>query len=168
MKAKQKFGLEIGINTFFIMVVLMMSVVSKNYDFVQGTILGARTFPILVGIFLSLFALVNIAASVVRYRKNEIVSDEKEQLDSDSSPFVRSVQKYRVQYALGLLVCYYLLLLTFGFIISTLIFIPSILFILEYRKPVAVSLVTVIGVALLYIAFKVLLGVPLPQGFLFS
>ena len=167
MKAKQKLGLEFGINILFISIVLMMVIVSKEYDFVQGTILGARTFPILVGSILSLFGIANMIVAVSSYNHKIIIDDENEEIDDDSTPFVRSVQKYRVQYAIGLLVCYYLLLVYFGFVIATVLFLPSILFILEYRKPLHVGLVTIIGVAMLYIAFKTLLGVPLPQGVLF-
>ena len=41
------------------------------------------------------------------------------------------------------------------------------LYLLEYRKPVKVTIITILGVTFLYIAFKVLLGVPLPIAKLF-
>jgi len=47
MKAKSKAFLEVGINSLFFIIVLGMFFVSKKYDFVEGTILGARTFPMM-------------------------------------------------------------------------------------------------------------------------
>ncbi len=77
------------------------------------------------------------------------------------------MRKYRVAIAVGLMIVYYLLLWLFGFIIATALFLPTMLYLLEYRKPVKVTIITILGVTFLYIAFKVLLGVPLPIAKLF-
>ncbi len=168
MKYTRKVALEIGINILFIMIAVGMFAVSGNYKFVRGTLIGARTFPILIGGIMSVFALVNITVALRREAPQDEELDVEEDIDESSTGrFNEWLRKYRVGAAIGLMVIYYLLLLSVGFIVATLIFLPAMLYIVEYRKWTHVALVTVIGVAFLYVAFKILLGVPLPQSPLF-
>lgn len=169
MREKRKIILEIGINAVFITIAIGMFIVSRKYKLVRGNLLGARTFPMLIGSLLSIFAIVNITGAIrslqaTRENVDENTLEEVE-IVTDFKSYIR---KNRVGVAFGMMVIYYLLLLYFGFIISTVLFLPAMLYLLEYRKPIRMLLVTVFGIAFLYIAFKVLLGVPLPQGIIFS
>jgi hypothetical protein len=65
-------------------------------------------------------------------------------------------------------VLYFLLLSFVGFLIATVLMIPAMLYLLEYRKPLMVAVITVLGTAFLFTAFQVLLGVPLPDGSFFG
>lgn len=167
MNTKRKTALEIGINVLFITIAIGMFIVSADYEFVQGTLLGARTFPLLIGSIMSVFAVVNIANAIRKPATDAMESSEEESDALSTGRFNIWLRTYRVAAAIGLMVIYYLLLVLVGFIIATLLFLPAMLYILEYRKPVKVALVSVIGVAFLYVAFKVLLGVPLPASILF-
>ncbi len=116
---------------------------------------------------MSIFGIVNISVALKRFLSEsepEVIQDSEAKSGNRLHDCIRM---YRVQIAVGLMVIYYLLLTLIGFIFATVIFLPLILYVLEYRRLFQVILVTVIGVAFLYISFKVLLGVPLPEAILF-
>ncbi len=167
MNHQRKVALEIGINMLFIIMIIGMVVVSSDYDFVKGKLIGARTFPLLVGGIMSVFALVNILNALRKKAEMEESQVQEEVEEQISGRFNGWLRTYRVGAAIGLMVIYYFLLLFVGFIAATLLFLPAMLYIVEYRKVTHVALVTVIGVAFLYIAFKILLGVPLPKSIIF-
>lgn len=167
MKNTHKTAIEVCINVLFILIAVGMFAVSGSYKFVQGTHIGARTFPILIGGLMTAFALVNITKALTVRQVSEETDTALESEEPVVGRFNILIRKYRVGAALLLMVIYYLLLAVFGFIIATLIFLPAMLYILEYRKMTHVALVTIIGVLFLYIAFKVLLGVPLPEAQIF-
>jgi putative tricarboxylic transport membrane protein len=172
MRNKGKAKLEIGINLLFSGIVVGMFIFSKDYDFLEGTILGARTFPILIGGILVIFASVNITGAVkrlVNMNSMDFISDEEPEITEDykGSPFNQFIRKYRVGCGFLLVTLYYLLLMVVGFIIATVMMIPSMLYLLEYRKVFKVIIITVLGTTFLYTAFHILLGVPLPEGLLF-
>jgi len=159
--------MEVVLNTLFISIAIGMFIISKDYRFVRGTLLGSRTFPILIGSIMSIFGIVNISVALKRFLSEsepEVIQDSEAKSGNRLHDCIRM---YRVQIAVGLMVIYYLLLTLIGFIFATVIFLPLILYVLEYRRLFQVILVTVIGVAFLYISFKVLLGVPLPEAILF-
>ncbi len=171
MREKNKAMLEIGMNLLFCSVAFGMYMVSHNYDFLEGTILGARTFPLLIGGILVVFAIVNITCAVKRLKlakslgKVEAKDIHEERVGSVFNILIR---EYRVLSAVILLVLYFLLLSFVGFLIATVLLIPAMLYLLEYRKPLPVVVITVLGTAFLFTAFQVLLGVPLPDGLLFG
>jgi len=167
MDIKHKRALQIGINIFFICIVICMFFISSKYAFVKGIHLGARTFPVIVGVLILLFGTVNIIVTIYKIKnENESITKEEPELEPSNS-FNKYVRKYRVGISIGLMALYYIFLSLFGFVIATALFLVSILYVMEYRKPVPVTLVTILGVGLIYISFKVLLGVPLPTGLLF-
>ena len=183
MQEKNKAMAEIRINILFCCIVVGMFIVSRDYDFVKGTILGARTFPLLVGSLLIVFACANIIGAMGRLKAMHVptpaAKDPQESLsgseilqDKDDATqcnrFNAFIRDNRVVCAILLMVIYYLLLVFLGFIIGTVILIPLMLYLLEYRRPINVLLITVVGTMLLFVAFKVLLGVPLPTGLLFG
>ena len=183
MQEKNKAMTEIRINILFCCIVVGMFIVSRDYDFVKGTILGARTFPLLVGSLLIVFACANIIGAMGRLKAMHVptpaAKDPQESLsgseilqDKDDATqcnrFNAFIRDNRVVCAILLMMIYYLLLVFLGFIIGTVILIPLMLYLLEYRRPINVLLITVVGTMLLFVAFKVLLGVPLPTGLLFG
>jgi hypothetical protein len=159
--------LEVGLNVLFIVIVIGMFIVSREYKFVRGTLLGSRTFPILIGSIMTIFGMVNIVKALRLLKTPENHVQEQVEEESSGNGFFDFIRKYRVSIAVGLMVVYYLLLWSLGFIVATVIFLPTMLYLLEYRKPVKVAIITILGVAFLYVAFKVLLGVPLPGAKLF-
>jgi putative tricarboxylic transport membrane protein len=172
MREKNKAMLEIGMNLLFCGVAFGMFVVSHDYDFLEGTILGARTFPLLIGGILVVFAMVNITKSIKFLRSAQAGAvdtsmEEVTEEDGKDSPFNRFLRTYRVACSFGIMVVYFLMLSFLGFLIATVVMIPAMLYLLEYRKPLLVAIITILGMTLLYIAFKLLLGVPLPNGMLF-
>jgi hypothetical protein len=116
---------------------------------------------------MSIFGIVNIIKALSVSKSPETTTQERVEEESSGNGFFDFIRKYRVAIAVGLMVVYYLMLWLLGFIIATALFLPAMLYLLEYRKPVKVAIITVLGVAFLYIAFKVLLGVPLPGAKLF-
>jgi len=171
MRDKNKAMLEIGMNLLFCGVAFGMYVASHDYDFLEGTILGARTFPLLIGGILVVFAVVNVFGAVKRLqlsKSTEHVEPEGIQEERVGSVFNILIREYRVLSAVILLVLYFLLLSFVGFLIATVLLIPAMLYLLEYRKPLPVVVITVLGTAFLFTAFQVLLGVPLPDGSLFG
>lgn len=171
MREKNKAGLEIGMNIIFGCIVLGMYLVSHDYDFIEGTILGARTFPLLVGGILAMFAFLNILSVIRRLRFTQIttVAEPPEESEIEvGNNFNILLRKNRVLAAVFLLVIYYLMLVFAGFLIATILLIPAMLYLLEYRKFKSVMVITVLGTTLLFTAFQVLLGVPLPDGLLFG
>ena len=183
MQGKNKAMAEIWVNILFCCIVVGMFIVSRDYDFVEGTILGARTFPLLVGSLLIMFACVNIIGAMGRLKAMHVpvpaVKDLQESLSSSEmlqgktdaiqcKGFNVFIRDNRVICAILLMVVYYLLLVFLGFIIGTLILIPLMLYLLEYRKPINLLLISVVGTMLLFVTFKILLGVPLPTGWLFD
>ena len=183
MQEKNKAMAEIRVNILFCCIVVGMFIVSRDYDFVEGTILGARTFPLLVGSLLIVFACVNIIGAMGRLKavhapvpaakdpQESLSGSEMLQEKADATQcnrFNAFIRDNRVVCAILLMGVYYLLLVFLGFIIGTVILIPLMLYLLEYRKPISVLLITVVGTMLLFVTFKVLLGVPLPTGWLFG
>jgi len=171
MREKNKAMLEIGMNLLFCGVAFGMYMVSHNYDFLEGTILGARTFPLLIGGILVVFASVNITGAIKQLKLSKSLgSVEVEEMQEErvGSVFNILIREYRVVSAVILLVLYFLLLSFVGFLIATVLLIPAMLYLLEYRKPLPVVVITVLGTAFLFTAFQVLLGVPLPDGSLFG
>lgn len=167
MTTKQKTIMEVILNTMFISIAIGMFIISKDYRFVRGTLLGSRTFPILIGSIMSVFGIVNISIALKNFLSETEPENIQEVEVKSGNKLHDCIRLYRVQIAIGLMVIYYILLTLIGFILATFIFLPLILYVLEYRKPIHVILVTVLGVAFLYISFKVLLGVPLPEAILF-
>ncbi|PKL26904.1 MAG: hypothetical protein CVV46_14375 [Spirochaetae bacterium HGW-Spirochaetae-2] len=167
MITNRKTALEIGVNVLFITIAIGMFIVSADYKFVRGTLLGARTFPLLVGSIMMVFALINIFKTLGIQSSEENVEVEQALKELTKGKFNNWLRTYRVAAAIGLMVLYYLMMLAVGFIFATVIFLPAMLYLNEYRKPMKVIVVTIVGVAFLYISFKVLLGVPLPTAQLF-
>ena len=71
-------------------------------------------------------------------------------------------------YSLAILVTYLCVLMTLGFIVSTLIYLFWCPVILRYRKWMVNAIFSVVSTALLYYGFVKLFLVKLPEGFLIS
>jgi hypothetical protein len=162
---------EVILNLFFCFIALGAFIIASGYTGYNQVQLGAKTFPSIVSILLVIFALSNIIKVFLGgIHKSEPVGVS----DTDTQPSLvpdtvlnKFIARHRVVIAVAVVLLYYLLLNIFGFIISTLIFIPCMLFTAEYRKPLPMIVVTAGATVFLIISFQVLLGVPLTAGLLF-
>lgn len=174
MVKKGKEITEIVVNLLFSVVVISLLLYSfKRYAMVKGTILGAGTFPVLIGILVLIFSILNLIRA---FKKYFTVSDHEEQIeieeetlpDSRFSRFDLIIRKYRVIISIIITIIYTLLMSVLGFIIATLLFIPAMLYLLEYRAFWKVVLISILGTAFLYLSFGIFLGVSLPVGLIFK
>lgn len=173
--SKRKAG-EIALNLFFAGIALMAIIIALDYSSFTPTRLGARTFPSIISFFLIIFAISNVVKVILRKEEPVAVAaviEEKEE-EKEEKKVLRHetaleafVYRYRIFVVILFSIVYYFLLYTIGFIISTLIFIPVMLLILECRKPLMIGIVTIASTAFMVISFQILLRVPLPGGIFF-
>jgi hypothetical protein len=67
---------------------------------------------------------------------------------------------------LGFLTSYVLLIPILGYMLASLIYMPGVLWLLKYRRPVAVGVLTLSWLAFSYVVFQRTLYVDLPAGML--
>lgn len=112
--------------------------------------LGAAVFPRITSALLAVFG-VYIAIAALRKR-------------SDAS--LRIGNAKQVFLALASLLLYGLFLKRVGFVILTPFFIAAILAIMKYSRAIVIALTSILSTAGIYLIFKILLSVPLPEGLL--
>lgn len=174
MVKKGKEITEIVVNLLFSVVVISLLLYSfKRYAMVEGTILGAGTFPVLIGILVLIFSILNLIRAFKKYftdsgHEEQIEIEEKTLPDSRFPRFDLLIRKYRVIISIIIIIIYTLLMSVLGFIIATLLFIPAMLYLLEYRTFWKVVLISILGTAFLYLSFGIFLGVSLPVGLIFK
>jgi asparagine N-glycosylation enzyme membrane subunit Stt3 len=66
------------------------------------------------------------------------------------------------------LIVYILVLRWIGYIVSSIVLIFSVILILGYKKKKRVFIISLASVTVIYLIFKIILGVPLPMGFIFN
>ena len=165
--SKKKAG-EIILNLVFASVALMAIVISSDYSSYTPTRLGAKTFPTFISILLIIFAISNIVKVI--FKKDDLagsIKAEKNDKFSHGTALEEFIYRYRIIVAIIFSFVYYYLLYFVGFIISTLIFIPVMLLILECRKLLTIIIVTAASTIFMVVSFQILLGVPLPIGIIF-
>ena len=109
MDTKRKVALEVGLNALFIAIAIGMFIVSKEYEFVHGTLLGSRTFPVFIGSIMLIFGIVNIIKAFRVSKSSESAVQEQVEEESSGDGFFDFMRKYRVAIAVGLMIVYYLL-----------------------------------------------------------
>ena len=165
--SKRKMG-EIALNLFFSGIALLAIVIASGYSSFTPTRLGARTFPTIISALLIIFAVSNVIKTIFKKDEQASIGKVKEKNEFPHRAVLGAFfYRYRIFMVILFSFVYYGLLYSIGFIISTLIFIPVMLLILEYRKPVMIGIVTIASTAFMIISFQVLLRVPLPVGIIF-
>jgi putative tricarboxylic transport membrane protein len=111
---------------------------------------GPRFFPLVVGIFLLVFALLFLVRTFVR-------------------PDIELAERAATDWApplgvAGALVAYALLLEPLGYIVATTLFFPLVATVLGSRAHVRDAIAGLVLATLLYVAFTQFLGVDLPAG----
>lgn len=139
------FSLVLGIAIIFF---------SRNMPmFDENGILGERFWPYcLAWIFIGLGVLQWISD----YFK--LAASEKEKADLSSYP-VRKAYGVTV-----LMVIYAIALCYAGFIVSSLILIPAIMWIMGERRPLFIVITTALIVLCIYVSFEVVFNSPLPES----
>lgn len=67
-------------------------------------------------------------------------------------------------FSLGASIVYVFSVNIIGFLLSTPIYLVSLMLLLGVENKKHIAIATIVSVALIYIGFKVLLNVPVPQG----
>lgn len=73
----------------------------------------------------------------------------------------------RLLFSLGTSVIYVFVINIIGFLLATPIYLVSTMLLLGVNNKKNIAIATMISVALIYVGFKVLLNVPVPQGIIF-
>jgi putative tricarboxylic transport membrane protein len=116
---------------------------------------GPRFFPLVVGIFLLVLALLFLARTIVRPDVELAERAAREQAATDWTP---------PAVVAGALLAYALLLEPLGYIVATTLFFPAVAFILGSRSHVRDAIAGLVLGTVLYVAFTQFLGVDLPAG----
>lgn len=118
----------------------------------------ARVFPLI-------FLIINIVFSVFIIFK----SSKRKSFDDDDDEETISLFLLKKPIFLFLGTIVYTLLITWiGFLLSTIIFLLSFIYINKYRSHKVVFLTTILTLVFVYLVFVYELNVPLPSGILFS
>lgn len=97
----------------------------------------------------------------IREAKKTIHDSEEVEGDGDSYRLTKKVGFFMIS------VMIYLILLNYiGFIISTILFLPALMWILGTKSRLFPIIFSIIATGLLYLFFDILLGIPLPIGIL--
>lgn len=133
-------------------IVLLVGVFIMSATFPEPHVaqLGASVFPRIIAVIL---AVVGIYISVSSLNKK-----------TQRNIGISNASKVFISFLILLL--YGLLLKKIGFIILTPVFIAALLFLMRFSSLVVDLLTSVLTTAGIYIVFKVLLSVPLPEGIL--
>jgi putative tricarboxylic transport membrane protein len=116
---------------------------------------GPRFFPLVVGIFLLVLALLFLARTIVRPDLELAERAAREQAATDWLPPAAVA---------GALLGYALLLEPLGYVVATTLFFPLVAAILGSRAHVRDVIAGLVLGAVLYVAFTQFLGVDLPAG----
>lgn len=118
---------------------------------------GAGFWPLMLGTLLVICAIVLFISNIIHKDKEE---KKNVILSSDANKCVYSMMGIIVIFCIGLYVL--------GFYISTLIFIPVVMYILEVRNKRLMIMTSVLTVLAIYIIFDVLLKTQFPSPIFLS
>jgi len=142
--------LDLFIGAASIVIVVATYMMSASFPEPHEAQLGAAVFPRIVSALLVVFG-VFIAVTALR-RKGEAR--------------VRIGNAKQVFLSLAALLLYGIFLKKAGFLILTPFFIAAVLAIIKYSRAIVIALTSILSTAAIYIIFKMLLAVPLPEGLL--
>lgn len=121
----------------------------------------AIRYPFVVTCVAVVFIVWNLALSVVQFRRK--LREEGEEGVAVNLFFGLTRLRWIV---IGATLLYVLLIPVVGYVVTTTVYMAGLCLLLGIRKPVTVTLYTVILVGLLYAIFGLWLRVSLPAGFL--
>lgn len=141
------------ISTIFIVLGGAISFVSLHYGTgidSTGTP-GPGFWPFLLGSLMIILAIVLLMSSL---RQKEAEAEQVELNTADTK---------RVYATMLIIVAFCFLLYFLGFYLAILVFIPSIMYLLQVRKILTIVLTTIITVGAIHLIFSVLLNVSFPM-----
>lgn len=142
--------LDLFLGILSIVLLTIVFVLSASFPKPHEAQLGAAVFPRIVALVL---AVVGVYILVRAMGKK-----------SDAAVDINNAQKVLLTFFILLL--YGLFLKKVGFVILTPVFIAALLFLMKFSNVVTNLLTSILTTAGIYIIFKVLLSVPLPEGIL--
>lgn len=113
---------------------------------------GARIFPLIAVATLGLFSTIYLARSLL--------------VPKETEPLVTRPGIFAI--VLGLTLVYVNLAVAIGYISATIFYIPSVAWLIGFRRPVYLALTTVIYLVTVYVLFEVVFGRALPSELLFE
>lgn len=130
---------------------------SNKFPIKSGGDPGAGFWPLMLGALLIICAIVLFVANIIHKDKEEKKSIA---LNTPANKCVYSIMGIIVIFCVGLYVL--------GFYISTLIFIPVVMYLLDVRDKKLMIMTSVITVVAIYIIFGMLLKTQLPSPIFLS
>lgn len=112
---------------------------------------GAGFWPLLLGILIIIFSVLMLITTVKNKKKLE------EKTFTVSTP-----ANIRVYILCGVIILFCIALYFLGFYIGVVLFIPTVMYLLEVRNVKKIALTTMITLVAVYVIFSVLLHIALP------
>lgn len=125
---------------------------AKKFPIKYGGDPGAGFWPLMLGLLLVICAIVLFISNIIHKDKEEKKSVV---LNSDANKCVYSMMVVIIMFCIGLYVL--------GFYISTLVFIPTVMYLLDTRDKKLMTITSITTVLAIYIIFGVLLKTQLPN-----
>ena len=119
-------------------------------------------FPRMVAILLTVLVTIHTIQILIKGFKEGKNAENKENHGKDDE-FILN----RLLFSLGTSVIYVFVINIIGFLLATPIYLVSTMLLLGVNNKKNIAIATMISVALIYVGFKVLLNVPVPQGIIF-
>lgn len=160
---KRKIIQELVFNIVFCLAAAAFFVYSLRYSAIKETTLGTGTFPRIILTLLMFFSVVNLIRTVIHYVAYQKSASTED--DGKKTAINTEVVK-RLLISLLFLIIYYVLLRFVGFVIPTVIFIIAMLILLTRKVNKFVFIFAIAATEILFVAFRLLLQVPLPTGVL--
>lgn len=138
----------------------------------KSSVVNARFFPQLMSVLLVIMGILLLIENYSlerRNKKNEISannSDVATKIDEKNKFISSHILLIRLS---GVVILCFIFLLTYnpmGFLLSSVMFIFIYLLIVRIRDLLTLALVSLLPPVCIYLTFKMLLGVPLPEGIL--
>ncbi len=142
--------IDLGVGIASVAMALGVFVLSAGFPEPHDAQLGAAVFPRIVAVALAVFGC-SIALRALAGRTTGVVT---------------IANAARVSASFAVLLAYGLLLKRVGFLVLTPLFIASVLGIMRFSRPLRIALVSILSTACIYVLFRLLLSVPLPEGIL--
>jgi len=127
----------------------------NSYDLPIESAKFPRMVAILLTVLVAIYTLQVLKKGFEDRKKPE--NNENQKKDSDFST-------KNLMFSLGASIVYVFSVNIIGFLLSTPIYLVSLMLLLGVENKKHIAIATIVSVALIYIGFKVLLNVPVPQG----
>jgi putative tricarboxylic transport membrane protein len=122
-------------------------------------------FPHIIILLLAIMSGALLAKSILEGRKEKIAGDRTTGVKGPSFWKRESIRK--VILMLAVFIFYLLVMSSIGFYLTTLVYLPVMIWLLGVRKIKVVAFSTVFVLIFIYLVFSAFLKVPIPEGILF-